>query len=222
MIRLENATKIARSRGVKKTILDNVNLTIGRGRSVGLLGGNGVGKSTFLRLIAGAARLDEGRVIRQGRVSWPLGFSGSFQSVITGEQNVRFVARIYGVDSDDLIEYVKDFAELGPFFKAPVSSYSSGMKARLAFGISMGVNFDYYLVDEITAVGDTNFKRKCRAVFNTKLAGSDVIMVSHSTSTLREYCKSGIVLVDGKTKFYEDVEDAIRAHNDNMRYERAR
>lgn len=221
MIRLEQATKIARSKGIQKTIIKDVDLTINRGRSVGLLGRNGAGKSTLLRLIAGATRLDSGRIVREGKVSWPLGFAGSFQSVMTGEQNVRFVARVYGVDSDDLIEYVKDFAELGPFFKAPISSYSSGMKARLAFGLSMGVNFDYYLVDEITAVGDINFKRKCRGVFNDKLAGSDVIMVSHSTNTIREYCQSGIVLENGKMNFYADVEDAIRVHNDNMRFERA-
>jgi capsular polysaccharide transport system ATP-binding protein len=221
MIKLERATKIARSKGIRKTILDNVDLTIPRGKSLGLLGRNGAGKSTLLSLIAGATCLDSGRIIREAKVSWPLGFSGSFQGVMTGEQNVKFVARVYGVDSDELIEYVRDFSELGPFFRAPVSNYSSGMKARLAFGISMGVNFDYYLVDEVTAVGDTNFKRKCRAVFNTKLKGSDVIMVSHSVSTIREYCQSGIVLENGQMTYHEDVEDAIRMHNDNMRLEYA-
>ncbi|MFK3968959.1 ABC transporter ATP-binding protein [Ensifer adhaerens] len=220
MIRLEHATKYAQAKGIKKTIIEDASLTLGRGKSVGLLGRNGAGKSTLLRLIAGAIKLDKGRIIRDGKVSWPLGFSGSFQGAMTAEQNVRFVARIYGVDTERLIAYVEDFAELGPFFKAPVSTYSSGMKARLAFGLSMGVNFDYYLVDEITAVGDSNFKKKCQAVFETKLQGSDVIMVSHSTGTIRSYCDSGVVLENGKLTYYDDVEDAIRAHDRNMRENR--
>ncbi|MDW9477923.1 ATP-binding cassette domain-containing protein [Sinorhizobium meliloti] len=217
MIRFEQATKYARTRGIKKPIIEDASLTLNRGKSVGLLGRNGAGKSTLLRLIAGAIKLDKGRIIRRGKISWPLGFAGSFQSSMTGEQNVRFVARIYGVDTEKLIGYVEDFAELGPFFKAPVGTYSSGMKARLAFGLSMGVNFDYYLVDEITAVGDANFKKKCQAVFETRLQDSDVVMVSHSTSTIRDYCDCGVVLEKGKMTYYENVEDAIRAHDKNMK-----
>ena len=217
MIRLVNATKFARAKGIKKPILDGVNLTIPRGRSIGLLGRNGAGKSTLLSLIAGTLSLDGGQILREGLISWPLGFQGSFQPSLSGEQNVRFVARIYGVDTRELIDYVEDFAELGAFFRAPVSTYSSGMKARLAFGLSMGVNFDYYLVDEITAVGDTNFKNKCKKVFDTRLQYSDVIMVSHSTATIREYCDCGIVLERGKLMFYESVNDAIEVHNRNMK-----
>jgi len=217
MIRFEQATKYARAKGIKKPIIEEASLTLSRGKSVGLLGRNGAGKSTLLRLIAGAIKLDKGRIIRHGKISWPLGFAGSFQGTMTGEQNVRFVARIYGVDTQELIAYVEDFAELGPFFKAPVSTYSSGMKARLAFGLSMGVNFDYYLVDEITAVGDANFKKKCQAVFETKLQDSDVIMVSHSTGTIRTYCDCGVVLEKGKLIYYDDVEDAIGAHDRNMK-----
>ncbi|MGK6317882.1 ABC transporter ATP-binding protein, partial [Neorhizobium sp. DT-125] len=173
-------------------------------------------KSTLLQIIAGTLELDKGRVIRQGKISWPLGFAGSFQGNLSGEQNVRFVARIYGVDTEELVAYVADFAELGAFYKAPVRTYSSGMKARLAFGVSMGVKFDYYLVDEITAVGDTNFKRKSQQVFKERLKGSDVIMVSHSPSTLRDYCESGIVLEDGKLTYYDNLEDAIAVHERNM------
>lgn len=217
MIRLEQASKFVYARGIAKPILDGVSLALKRGHSVGLLGRNGAGKSTLLRLFAGTIRLDSGRIVREGHISWPLGFQGSFQPNLTGEQNVRFVARIYGVDSEKLIDYVADFAELGAFFRAPVGSYSSGMKARLAFGLSMGVNFDYYLVDEITAVGDANFKKKCHEVFKTRLSDSDVIMVSHSTSTIREYCDSGIVLEKGKLTYFDDVEDAIRAHDKNMK-----
>ncbi len=217
MIRFEQATKYARAKGIKKPIIENASVVLTRGRSVGLLGRNGAGKSTLLRLVAGAIKLDKGRIVRQGKISWPLGFAGSFQGSMTGEQNVRFVARIYGVNTEDLIDYVEDFAELGQFFKAPVGTYSSGMKARLAFGLSMGVNFDYYLVDEITAVGDANFKRKCQNVFETKLQASDVIMVSHSTGTIRAYCDCGVVLENGVLTYYDDVEDAIRAHDKNMK-----
>jgi capsular polysaccharide transport system ATP-binding protein len=217
MIRLEQATKFARTKGIAKPIINGVSLTFPRGKSIGLLGRNGAGKSTLLRLIAGTLRLDGGRIVRRGKVSWPLGFAGSFQGSMTGEQNVRFVARIYGVDSEELIEYVESFADIGPFFRAPTSTYSSGMKARLAFGLSMGINFDYYLVDEITAVGDSNFKEKCKAVFDERLTNSDVIMVSHSTGTIRDYCDCGVVLENGRLTYYDDVEDAIRAHDANMK-----
>lgn len=217
MIRLENATKIVRMKGISKPILDNTSLTLRRGKSVGLLGRNGAGKSTLLQLIAGTLHLDSGRIVREGKISWPLGFQGSFQQSMTGEQNVRFVARIYGVSTEELVAYVQDFADLGAFYQAPVRSYSSGMKARLAFGVSMGINFDYYLVDEITAVGDANFKKKCQAVFENKLENSDVIMVSHSASTIRDYCDCGVVLEGGKLIYFDDIEDAIRAHDKNMR-----
>jgi capsular polysaccharide transport system ATP-binding protein len=217
MIRLENATKLVRMKGVRKTIIDNVTMTIPRGKSVGLLGRNGAGKSTLLQIIAGTLDLDGGRIVKKGKVSWPLGFQGSFQGNLSGEQNVRFVARIYGVDTQQLVEYVAEFAELGEFFQAPVRTYSSGMKARLAFGVSMGVQFDYYLVDEITAVGDTNFRRKSQQVFKERLSGSDVVMVSHSPGTLREYCQTGIVLEDGNLTYYDDLEEAIDAHEGNLK-----
>lgn len=217
MIRLEQATKYVRAKGIKKPIIENASLVINRGRSVGLLGRNGAGKSTLLQLIAGSLRLDRGRIVRAGKISWPLGFQGSFQPSMSGEQNVRFVARIYGVDTDELVAYVDDFAELGAFYQAPVGTYSSGMKARLAFGVSMGVKFDYYLVDEITAVGDANFKKKCHEVFQHRLQDSDVIMVSHSTGTIRDYCETGVVLENGKLTYFDNVEDAIRVHDRNMK-----
>ncbi|MCF6368110.1 ABC transporter ATP-binding protein [Rhizobium halophilum] len=217
MIRLENATKLVRMKGVKKTIIDDVTMTIPRGKSIGLLGRNGAGKSTLLQIIAGTLDLDSGRVIRKGKVSWPLGFAGSFQGSLSGEQNVRFVARIYGVDTDELVEYVAEFAELGEFFRAPVRTYSSGMKARLAFGVSMGVKFDYYLVDEITAVGDTNFKRKSQKAFKERLRDADVVMVSHSPSTLRDYCETGVVLEDGMLTYYDKLDEAIAVHENNLR-----
>ncbi len=216
MIELRNLTKIYRTKGVRKIICENVNLTIPRGRSLGLLGRNGAGKSTLLRMIAGTVQPDSGRIYHKGAISWPLGFSGSFHALLSGAQNVRFVARIYGCDPDELIAYVADFSELGEALFMPVNTYSSGMRARLAFGVSMGIAFDYYLVDETTAVGDVNFKKKCRAVFADKLSGSDVIMVSHSTGVLRDYCQAGAVLEDGRITYFENIEDAIEQHEANM------
>ncbi|WP_415714063.1 ABC transporter ATP-binding protein [Roseibium sp.] len=216
MIRLERLTKSFKRKGDIKYIAKDVSFTIPRGDSIGLLGRNGAGKSTLLRLIAGTIKPTSGRIIRLANVSFPLGFQGSFNGSLTGEQNVRFVARIYGQDTDELVDYVQDFAELSQAYYMPVKTYSSGMKARLAFGISMGVDFDYYLVDEITAVGDVNFKKKCRQVFQEKLQSSDIIMVSHSNPTLKEYCATGIVLEDGGLSYFANIDDAIKRHNENM------
>jgi capsular polysaccharide transport system ATP-binding protein len=216
MIKLINASKTMRSKGLRNPIVQGVTVDIPRGRSTALLGRNGAGKSTLLRIISGAMTLDSGKIARFGTVSWPLGFRGSFQASMTGEQNVRFVARIYERVPSEVIEEVEEFAELGPYFKQPVGEYSSGMRARLAFGLSMAVNFDYYLVDEITAVGDANFKRKCRSVFEHKRERSDVIMVSHSLAAIKAFCHCGMVLEGGKLSFYDDIHDAIEAHKRNL------
>ncbi|WP_118134264.1 ABC transporter ATP-binding protein [Oceanicella sp. SM1341] len=217
MIVFNNVTKYFSTRVGEKWIVRNLDLTIPRGRSIGLLGRNGAGKSTLLKMISGSLDPDEGRIDRHGRISFPLGFSGSFHPGLSGAQNVRFVARVYGVDTEQLVEYVQEFAELGAFLHEPMQNYSSGMRARLAFGVSMGIAFDYYLVDELTAVGDDNFKRKCRAVFDQRLQSSDVVMASHSTSTLRSYCQTGAVLENGELTYYEDIEEAIEVHLRNMR-----
>jgi len=216
MIRLEHLTKCFRLKGDLRYIAKDVSLTIPRGESIGLLGRNGAGKSTLLRLISGTIKPTSGRVIRRANVSFPLGFAGSFNGSLTGEQNVRFVARIYGHETDNLVAYVQDFAELGKSYYMPVKTYSSGMKARLAFGVSMGINFDYYLVDEITAVGDANFKKKCKKVFEEKLQNSDIVMVSHSDGALKEYCSTGIVMENGSLTYFSNIDDAIKLHNDNM------
>lgn len=216
MIRLEKVTKRFRVGRNVKTVCRDVSLDVPAGVSLGILGRNGAGKSTLLRMMSGTAAPSSGRIVREGRISWPLGFSGSFHQALTGAQNVRFVARIYGADEEELIEYVQDFAELGESLYAPVRTYSSGMRARLAFGVSMGVRFDVYLVDEITAVGDANFRKKCQQVFREKLASSDVYMVSHSDSTIREYCNAAAVLEDGRLFYYSDVDEALERHAANM------
>jgi capsular polysaccharide transport system ATP-binding protein len=216
MIHLDAVSKSFPLRGGRKYLMRNVTLTLPRGRSVGLLGRNGAGKSTLLRMLGGSVLPDEGRIDRSVAVSWPLGFSGGFHGSLTGAQNVRFIARIYGVDTDDLIAKVEEFSELGAFMRMPVSTYSSGMKARLAFGASMGIDFGVYLVDEITGVGDAAFRQKAQAAFRAKADTADVIMVSHAPATIREYCQSGIVLENGSITYFENIQDALSHHNENM------
>jgi capsular polysaccharide transport system ATP-binding protein len=189
--------------------------------SIGILGPNGVGKTTLLRLIAGQALPDSGAIRREGRVSWPLGFSGAFNGSLTGAENTRFIARIYGEDTERVEAFVRDFSELGDFYNMTVRTYSSGMRARLAFGASMAIAFDTYLVDEITAVGDARFKAKCYETFKERLKGSNVIMVSHSMATIRKYCTMGGVMGGGRLLLYGKVGDAITAYERTLGQEKA-
>ena len=217
MIRFENLTKSFRVRGERRVVIDDLNLTLPTGKSLALLGRNGAGKSTLLEMISGTIRPDSGRIISDGSISWPVGFGGSFHRELTGAQNVRFIARIYGVDTDELLKFVEDFAELGKFFYMPVRSYSSGMRSRLAFGASMGIRFDTYLVDETTAVGDASFKRKSKAVFADRMRQSSAIMVNHSMRQVRKFCNAGLVLEKGRLQYFEDLEEAIALHEAMLR-----
>jgi capsular polysaccharide transport system ATP-binding protein len=212
MIRFENLTKSFQLKGERKVVIDNLNLTLPSGRSLALLGRNGAGKSTLLQIIAGTLQPDHGRVVSDGTISWPVGLSGSFHKELTGAENVRFIARIYGVDTDDLVAFVEDFAELGKFYHMPMRSYSSGMRSRLTFGASMGIKFDTYLVDEVTAVGDRAFKRKSRALFADRMKHSSAIMVNHSMGQVRQFCDAGIVLESGRMRYFEDLDEAIALH----------
>lgn len=216
MIRLENLTKSFWLKGERKVVIDNLNLTLPTGRSLALLGRNGAGKSTLLQIISGTMRPDHGRVVSDGSISWQVGLGGSFHGQLTGAENIRFVARVYGVDTQELVAFVENFAELGKFFHMPVRSYSSGMRARLTFGASMGIHFDTYLVDEVTAVGDAAFRRKSRAVFSERMRQSGAIMVNHGLTELRQYCDSGLVLEKGKVHYFEDLDEAIALHEELM------
>ena len=216
MIRFENLSKSFWVNGHRKVVIDNLTAELPSGRSLALLGRNGAGKSTLLQLIGGLMPPDTGRVISEGTLSWPVGFGGSFHRALTGAQNIRFIARIYGVDTDSLIAFVEDFADLGQHFYMPVRSYSSGMRSRLAFGASMGIYFDTYLVDEVTAVGDADFKRKSRAVFRERMKQSSAIMVSHDMQQVRQFCDAGIVLEHGKIAYYDNLEEAIAVHETHM------
>jgi len=212
MIRFENLSKSFRVRGMRYTVIDDLTLTLPTGKSLALLGRNGAGKSTLLQLVAGTLRPDTGRIVSDGTISWPVGYSGSFHREMTGAQNVLFLARAYGVDTDALVAFVEDFAELGDHFHMPLRSYSSGMKSRLAFGVSMGIPFDTYLVDEATATGDARFKKKSRAVFAERMRRSSALLVSHRMSEVREYCDAGVLLHEGRLYYYDDLEEAIAEH----------
>lgn len=216
MIVLDNLTKTFVMRGIRKTVLNQVSAVFPTGVSVGLLGRNGAGKSTLLSLIAGTADVTDGQILTDGRISFPVGFAGSFHPDMTGAQNTRFVARIYNVDTEALMDFVRDFAELGGHFHLPIRSYSSGMRSRLAFGVSMGLEFDTYLIDEITAVGDAAFRRKSEAVFLDRMERSGAVFVSHSIGMVREMCTAGAVLERGRLRYYDDVAEAIERHVSNM------
>jgi len=216
MIRLENLSKTFVVRGEHKVVADNICATFPTGVSVALLGRNGAGKTTLLNMIAGTLDPDSGDITSTGTMSWPVGFSGSFHKELTGAQNVRFIARVYGVDTGELLDFVQDFAELGKHFYLPFRTYSSGMRSRLAFGLSMGIRFDTYLVDEVTSVGDASFKTKARIVFGQRMHESGAVVITHSMRMVRRLCSAGAVLENGKLTYFSDLEQAIALHEANM------
>ncbi len=216
MIRIENLSKAYHFQGNVKHIVRNANVTIPTGATVGLMGRNGAGKSTLLQLIAGTLNPDRGRVRVTGSVSWPIGLAGCIHPELTGRQNVRFIARVYGVDTDELVDFVGDFAQLGAHYQQPVRTYSSGMRARLNFGMSMGIRFDTYLIDEVTSVGDASFRARSYDLFMDRVSTSGAIFVSHSNQQVKQFCKHGIVLENGRLTYFHDVEEAIDRHMRNM------
>lgn len=216
MIVFRNVSKTYRLGGKSKVVARNINAVFPDGTCIALLGRNGAGKSSLLRMIAGTLRPDRGEIVSDGSVSWPVGFAGSFHGDLTGAQNARFVGRIYGVDTDRLLAFVEDFAELGAHFHLPFRTYSSGMRSRLAFGVSMGIRFKTYLIDEVTSVGDAGFRAKCDAVLGERLKDSNAIIVSHSMPSLRKLCNAAAVLENGELTYYDDLEEAIARHMQNM------
>ena len=215
MIELHEVEKRYKLREGYKTILEPTTLYLPK-RNIAVLGANGTGKSTFLRLISGAEKPNNGQIVCEPKVSFPLGFAGSFNGSLSGLENAQFVARIYGQDTEALIDYVKEFSELGEHLYMPVRTYSSGMRARLSFGVSLAVDFECYLVDEITAVGDSRFKKRSQQAFKQKLETANIIMISHQNNTLREYCDMGAVMEGGEMILYDNVEDAIAHHEANQ------
>ncbi|MGC1301282.1 MAG: ABC transporter ATP-binding protein [Caulobacteraceae bacterium] len=213
MITFDNVSKTYHGRRLHKQVLQPTSFTIRPGDALGLCGANGAGKSTLLRLIAGVEYPTTGRVSRRMTVSWPIGYTSCFQSSLTGADNARFIARVYRQPAAPLLEFVERFAELGEYFHQPVKTYSSGMQARLAFGVSLAIDFDCHLVDEVTAAGDERFRARCREALTHRRATGTLVMVSHDAGALREYCTRGAVLYQGRLRFYDTLEEALKVHH---------
>jgi capsular polysaccharide transport system ATP-binding protein len=216
MIALERVGKSYRTAAGRRTVLDNATLAFASGHNFGILGANGAGKSTLIRLLAGSEQPDHGRIRRHARVSFPLGFGGTFHGALSGRENIAFIARVYGAAVRRTLDYVAAFAELDEYFEMPVNTYSAGMRARLAFAACLAIDFDIYLIDEVTEIGDERFRRKCAAAFRERMRHSDIILATHNTDTLRRYCDRGAVLSDGKLSLYDDIGTAAAAYRRRM------
>lgn len=213
MIEFQNVSKVYETRGLHRRVFSNLSLQIEPGDSLAICGANGAGKSTLLRLLAGVEHPTSGRIHRTMSTSWPIGFASCFQMGMTGADNARFIARIYGHDEDEVLDYVDDFAQLGIYMKQAVSTYSSGMVSRLAFGVSLAINFDCYLVDEVTAAGDVRFRRRCEEELFARRDSGTLIMTSHDPYMLEQYCKRGAVLYSGALIFFDSVAEACEVHH---------
>jgi capsular polysaccharide transport system ATP-binding protein len=201
----------------RKVVFRRLSLDIPGGANIGLIGRNGAGKSTLMRLISAVDLPDSGKISTQASLSWPVGLMGGMQGTLTGRDNVKFVCRVHGVRGADMkrrIDYVRQFAEIGAYFDQPVSTYSAGMRARLAFGTSMAFDFDYYLIDEVLAVGDSTFKARSRKIFAERLERSKVILVSHNMGLIRKMCDKVVHLDKGQATLYDDVEEGIAAYEE--------
>jgi len=209
MITLKNVTKRYPVRNGLRTVLDSVDLQVAPGEKLGILGRNGSGKSTLVRLIGGAEEPDGGTIHRGMRVSWPLAFSGGFQGSLSGLDNLRFICRIYNTGIEDKIAYVQEFSELGRYLREPVKTYSAGMRARLAFALSMIIDFDCYLIDEVVAVGDDRFRERCQVELFEKRGNRAMVIVSHSPGYIREHCDRAAVLVSGRLYHFDNVKEGF-------------
>ena len=209
MLAFEHVYKSYPTRKGMRTILHDINFSLKKGEKLGILGRNGAGKSTLIRLIGGVEFPDSGRIIRNMSVSWPLAFSGAFQGSLTGMDNLRFICRIYNADIAKVKKFTEDFAELGIYLNEPVKTYSSGMKARLAFALSLAIEFDCYLIDEVIAVGDARFNDKCKYELFEKRKDRSLILVSHSERSIKQYCDQGVILQDGHLSQPDSVEWAF-------------
>jgi capsular polysaccharide transport system ATP-binding protein len=212
VITLDNVTKSYMTLGGRNVVFRKLSLDLPEDKNIGLIGRNGAGKSTLMRLLSAVDLPDSGKVITRGRLSWPVGLRGGMQRNLTGRDNVKFVCRVQGLRRQHMqekIRYVQEFAEIGEYFDQPIATYSSGMQARLAFGTSMAFDFDYYLIDEVLAVGDATFKRKSREVFNERLQHSKVILVSHNMKLIRQMCDIVLHLDEGQATVYDSVQKGI-------------
>lgn len=213
MIEFNDVSKVYRRHHFQRTVFSNLNFRINRGDSIGICGANGAGKSTLMRLIAGVEQPTTGAITKTMTTSWPIGYTSSFDRSLTGADNARFIARIYRYDEREVLEYVEDFAQLGAYLHQPVATYSAGMVARLAFGVSLAIKFDCYLIDEATAAGDARFRQKSEDALRERREHGTIIMTSHDPYTLQNYCTRGAVLYGGALILYDSVAEACEVHN---------
>jgi capsular polysaccharide transport system ATP-binding protein len=211
-IELNRVAKAYRSASGRNILLDNVSAEFPAGHNFGILGANGSGKSTLIRLLAGSELPDRGTIRRQCRVSFPLGFGGTVHGALSGRENVAFIARVYGAGVRQTARFVEEFAEIGEYFDMPVDTYSAGMRERLAFGVCLAIDFDVYLIDEVTEIGDERFRRKCAAAFRERLRSSDIILATHNHHTIRQYCDRAAVLADGRLQLFDSVAGAFECY----------
>lgn len=218
MIRVDGLTKSYLYQGQRKTVLDDLSFEIGSTESVAIIGANGAGKSTLLQLLGGLDVPDRGSIYCDGTLSWPVGIEGGFQGSLTGRENVTFVCMIYGERKElhDRIHFIEDFAELGIYFDRPFKTYSSGMKSRLSFGLSMAFHFDYYLIDEITAAGDQKFREKSKRLLMERKSTSNFLMVDHNLWGLKLHCDRAFLVDGGKITVYDNVDEAVKIHTESL------
>ena len=217
MIELKNVTKYFKTNNSKKYILKNASLVIPDNVNIGILGRNGAGKSTIMRMLGRIEFPNSGQIISKNTFSWPLGLRGGFVGNMTGRSNVKFVCRLYGRNTKQIkkiTKFVYDFSELGDYFDMPIKTYSSGMKSRLSFGLSLAFDFDYLLIDETLSVGDARFRKKSKEALMKKIENCNVLLVSHDMKTLREICDAGIVVNNGTIKYLDNIEDAIKEYEE--------
>ncbi|KUZ15114.1 ATP-binding protein [Burkholderia diffusa] len=208
MISLRDICRVYHTRSGPRMVLKGVDFDIHKGCRYGVLGRNGSGKSTLLRIVGGTEPPTSGSIVRQMTVSWPLAFTGAFQGSLTGVDNVKFVSRIYGVNPLSIMPFIEDFTEIGAYLREPLKTYSSGMRARLAFAISMAIEFDCFLIDEVIAVGDSRFHEKCRHELFVKRRDRALVIVSHDPHLVQTYCDEALVLTDGRMTRFEHMSDA--------------
>ncbi|WP_286936538.1 ABC transporter ATP-binding protein [Achromobacter sp. UBA4530] len=216
MIHIDNVTKSYLTNKGRKFVFRNLSLSLPSNKNIALIGRNGAGKSTLMRLLGGQDVPDSGKIVTSNSISWPVGLSGGFQGSMTGRQNVKFVARVQGAQADSLrrvVKFVEEFAEIGEYFDLPVNTYSSGMRGRVAFGLSLAFNFDYYLVDEAISVGDAHFREKAQHLFSERTGTSNLILVTHGMGQVRKMCDYVVLLRSGGVvEQYDDVEKGIAVY----------
>jgi len=216
MLSVEHVTKVYETRHGRHKVLDDVSFVLPRGKNIGILGRNGAGKSTMIRLISGAERPTTGRIRRDMRISWPLAFGGAFHAHLTGLDNLKFVCRLYGIDYKPLIPFVEDFTELGSFFREPVLHYSHGMMTRLAFALSMAIDFDCFLIDEAMIVGDARFHERCHYELFEKRKDRAFILVSHDFNTIKAHCENALVLAKGRLHSFPSLDAAYAYYMETL------